>query len=127
MQDRSTRRTSPGRRSGAAILVTAVLSLLLVAVSSGTATSAARSYCESMRAETSATSTWNGRVEVHTGYALSPHELLQTPLAGAQKRYPIVHHRRQERGGHFAAFEQPELFAEDLTTFAAVLRERAVF
>lgn len=41
MQDRSTRRTSPGRRSGAAILVTAVLSLLLVAVSSGTATSAA--------------------------------------------------------------------------------------
>ncbi len=41
MRDRTMRRTSPGRRSGAAILVTAVLSLLLVAVTSGTATSAA--------------------------------------------------------------------------------------
>ncbi len=93
----------------------------------GTATSAARLYCESMRAETSAVSAWNGRVEVPTGYALSPYELLQTPRAWAEKRYDLAHHVRLDRGGHFAAFEQPELFAADLVTYAAVLRDRGVF
>jgi hypothetical protein len=37
-----------------------------------------------------------------------------------------VHHTVQDRGGHFAAFEQPALFAADLAAYGDVLRDMAV-
>ncbi len=86
-----------------------------------TAGSAARLYAESARAGTSATDQWQGRIEVPTGYSASPYELLQTPRAWADKRYAIVHWTEQERGGHFAAFERPAAFVEDLRAFRRVL------
>nr|WP_216638758.1 alpha/beta fold hydrolase [Mycobacterium asiaticum] len=92
----------------------------------GTATSAARLYCESKRAGTAPLDAWTGRVHVPTGYAVYPGELLQTPRAWAAARYNLVHYSVQERGGHFAAFEQPELFAADLITYADLLSERGV-
>jgi epoxide hydrolase len=88
----------------------------------GTAQSAARLYCESARAGTAATDPWSGTVTVPTGHAVYPGELLQTPRAWAERRYPIVHWSEQPRGGHFAAFEQPGLFVDDLRTFLRVLR-----
>jgi microsomal epoxide hydrolase len=93
----------------------------------GTATSAARLYCESARAGTAATDPWTGRVEVPTGHAVYPYELLQTPRVWADRRYRIVHWSEQPRGGHFAAFEQPALFAADLHRFADTLRALGVF
>ncbi|WP_081291103.1 alpha/beta fold hydrolase [Mycobacterium asiaticum] len=93
----------------------------------GTATSAARLYCEARRAGTSALDEWNGRVDVPTGYAVYPGELLQTPRAWAAARYNLVHYSVYDRGGHFAAFEQPGLFAADLARFADVLRDEGVF
>ncbi|OBK09931.1 hydrolase [Mycobacterium asiaticum] len=93
----------------------------------GTATSAARLYCESTRAGTSPLSEWTGRVDVPTGYAVFPGEMLQTPRAWAAARYNLVHYSVQDRGGHFAAFEQPELFADDLAQFADVLTQQGVF
>lgn len=93
----------------------------------GTATSAARLYCESLRAGTSALSDWSGRVDVPTGYAVYPGELLQTPRAWAAARYNLVHYAVHDRGGHFAAFERPALFAADLTAFADVLYEQKIF
>ncbi|WP_081283080.1 alpha/beta fold hydrolase [Mycobacterium asiaticum] len=93
----------------------------------GTATSAARLYCEARRAGTSALDEWTGRVDVPTGYAVYPGELLQTPRAWAAARYNLVHYSVQERGGHFAAFEQPGLFAADLARFADVLKDEGVF
>jgi pimeloyl-ACP methyl ester carboxylesterase len=92
-----------------------------------TATSAARLYCESARAGNGALSKWTGRVEVPTGYAVYPFEILQTPRAWAASRYNLVHYSAQDRGGHFAAFEQPAIFAADLAAFADVLVERQVF
>ena len=66
----------------------------------GTATSAARLYCESARAGTGARSEWTGRVDVPTGYAVYPYELLQTPRAlGEQPRYNLVRCAVQDRGG----------------------------
>ncbi len=88
----------------------------------GTATSAARLYCESARAGTGARNDWTGRVDVPTGYAVYPYELLQTPRAWAAARYNLVHYTVQDRGGHFAAFEQPAAFASDLASFADVLK-----
>lgn len=92
-----------------------------------TATSAARLYCESTRAGTGPLGKWTGRVDVPTGYAVYPYEMLQTPRAWAAHRYNLVHYSVADRGGHFAAFEQPAIFAADLAAFADVLSEQRVF
>lgn len=47
--------------------------------------------------------------------------------AWAAARYNLVHHSVADRGGHFAAFEQPALFAADLAAFADVLLAQRVF
>ncbi|MFO0689835.1 MAG: alpha/beta fold hydrolase [Myxococcota bacterium] len=86
-----------------------------------TAASAARLYAESRLAGTAADQPWSGRVDVPTGYSHQPYELMQTPRAWAEKRYRIVHWKEQERGGHFAAFERPRQFVEDLRAFRRVL------
>ncbi len=93
----------------------------------GTGTSAARLYCESSRTGTGALDAWSGHVDVPTGYAVYPGELLQTPRVWAEKRYNLVHYAIQDRGGHFAAFEQPELFAADVNAYGEVLRDMEVF
>jgi pimeloyl-ACP methyl ester carboxylesterase len=91
----------------------------------GTAGSAARLYAESRRAGTAADQPWSGRVEVPTGYANHPYELMQTPRAWADARYHVVHWVEQERGGHFACFERPEQFVADLRAFRRVLADQA--
>ena len=88
-----------------------------------TAGSAARLYAESTRQGHSADQPWTGRVEVPTGYANHPFELMQTPRAWAEKRYNIVHWVEQARGGHFAAFERPGQFVDDLRSYSRVLNE----
>lgn len=87
-----------------------------------TAGSAARLYAESQRAGNGAAQGWSGKVEVPTGHALYPYELLQTPRAWAEKKYNIVHWSEQPRGGHFAAFERPQLFVDDLRQFKRALQ-----
>ena len=108
-------------RDGMPIRVDRLLDNLMLYWLSRTATSAARLYCESTRAGSSATSAWTGRVTVPTGHAVYPYELLQTPRAWADARYDIVHWSEQPRGGHFAAMEQPALFTADLAAFRAAL------
>ncbi len=90
-----------------------------------TAGSAARLYAESTRQGHAADQPWTGRVDVPTGYANHPYELMQTPRAWGEKRYDIVHWVEQERGGHFAAFERPEQFVQDLRVFRRALTDRA--
>ena len=113
-------------RDGMPVRVDRLIDNLMLYWLTGTATSAARLYCESARAGTGALDNWDGRVEVPTGYAVYPYELLQTPRVWAEKRYNLVHYAQQERGGHFAAFEQPQLFAADLIAFGDVLAEIGV-
>jgi pimeloyl-ACP methyl ester carboxylesterase len=51
-------------------------------------------------------------------YAISvfPDELYQAPRSWAEQAYPdnLIHYNQIDRGGHFAAWEQPELFAQEL-------------
>jgi pimeloyl-ACP methyl ester carboxylesterase len=51
-------------------------------------------------------------------YAISvfPDELYQAPRSWAERAYPdnLIHYNRVARGGHFAAWEQPQLFAEEM-------------
>ncbi|MCU0311777.1 MAG: epoxide hydrolase [Acidimicrobiales bacterium] len=89
-----------------------------------TAGSAARLYAESARAGTSPTDPVGGRVDVATGHTVYPFELLQTPRAWAEKAYDLVYWGEQARGGHFAAFERPGPFVDEVRAFGRVLRER---
>ena len=99
-----------------------LLDNLMVYWVTNTVGSAARLYAESARAGNGAAQAWDGRVEVPTGHTVYPYELLQTPRAWGEKRYDLVYWAEQERGGHFAAFERPTAFVEDIRAFARVLR-----
>ena len=63
-----------------------------------------------------------GRVELPTGVASFPKEIGRTPRSWCEANYNITHWTKMPRGGHFAAFEQPELFVEDVRKFFGTLR-----
>ena len=55
------------------------------------------------------------RVELPTGCSIFPKEIVPTPRSWAEQRYAnIVYWNELTKGGHFAAFEQPELFVQEL-------------
>ncbi len=62
-----------------------------------------------------------GRVEVPVGYAHFPAEPWAAPRDVAERTNNIVHYTKMPRGGHFAATEQPELWAKDVSVFFAGL------
>ena len=62
------------------------------------------------------------RVEVPTGCALFPEELLAWPPRSYVDRiYNVTHWTKMSRGGHFAAMEEPDLLVKDIRTFARSL------
>jgi len=63
-----------------------------------------------------------GKVNIPTGIASYPGEIIRTPRRWAENMYNITHWATMPKGGHFAAFEQPELFVDDLRTFFATVR-----
>jgi hypothetical protein len=74
-----------------------------------TGASSARLYWESL-AKFVAT-----RVELPVGASLFPKEIIAAPRSWADRVFPnIVHWNKLPRGGHFAAFEQPALFVDEL-------------
>ena len=63
------------------------------------------------------------RVEVPTGCALFPKELLAwPPRSYAERIYNIQHWTEMPRGGHFGAMEEPQLLIDDIQEFARVIR-----
>lgn len=62
------------------------------------------------------------RCEVPFGAALYKRELVRPPRAWVEHEYNVVHWFEADRGGHFAAMEQPALFVEDLTQFLRRVR-----
>jgi pimeloyl-ACP methyl ester carboxylesterase len=86
----------------------------------GTITSSARLYWESRHS-----GTWKETpafVDVPTGVARYPREVLRFPRPWVEQQYNVTHWVEMPRGGHFAAMEQPELFVEDLRSFSRALR-----
>jgi pimeloyl-ACP methyl ester carboxylesterase len=63
-----------------------------------------------------------GPVEVPTGVAVFPHDLVQPPRSWVERSYRVTSYTTMPRGGHFAAHEEPALLAEDLTEFFRPLR-----
>lgn len=63
-----------------------------------------------------------GRVEVPTGAAIFPKEIVRPPRAWAEQSYNITHWTEMPAGGHFAAFEEPGLLVDDVRAFFRTVR-----
>ena len=57
------------------------------------------------------------RVEVPSGFALFPGDVVRPARAWLERTANVVRVTEPERGGHFAAFEEPELYAAELREF----------
>jgi pimeloyl-ACP methyl ester carboxylesterase len=52
-----------------------------------------------------------------------PDEIYTAPKSWAEKAYPkLVHYKKMPKGGHFAAWEQPESFVEEMRASFKTLR-----
>jgi pimeloyl-ACP methyl ester carboxylesterase len=62
------------------------------------------------------------RVTVPTAVAVFPGDLARPPRAWAERTYDVRRYTVMPRGGHFAAWEEPDLLADDIAAFFAGLR-----
>jgi len=81
----------------------------------GTGTSAARAYWESGRATALAAGQEPPEVPLPVGFTTFPGEIFQAPRTWVEKEYPTLSYFHEaDRGGHFAAWKEPEVFAEEM-------------
>lgn len=83
-----------------------------------TITSSARLYWENQHADSKTPE----YVEVPTGVARYPKEVVRFPRPWIERSYNVTHWVEMPRGGHFAAMEQPDLFVADLQNFFRTVR-----
>jgi pimeloyl-ACP methyl ester carboxylesterase len=63
-------------------------------------------------------------VSVPVAVSVFPDELYPAPRSWAERAYPnLIHYNRLDKGGHFAAWEQPELLTEELRVGFRALRK----
>lgn len=83
-----------------------------------TAVSSARLYWESKLAFFAPKG-----VPIPTAVSAFPDEIYTAPKSWTEKAYPkLIHYNRLPKGGHFAAWEQPQVFSEELRTSFRSLR-----
>jgi pimeloyl-ACP methyl ester carboxylesterase len=89
----------------------------------GTGASAARSYWENGRAAALAAGKAPPQVSLPVGYTAFPGEIFRAPRSWVERAYPtLAYYHEVDRGGHFAAWEQPELFAVEVRAAFRSLR-----
>jgi pimeloyl-ACP methyl ester carboxylesterase len=91
----------------------------------GTGASAARSYWEDARALAQAGESGQAppEVSIPVGFTTFPGEIWRTPRSWVENSYPNVSYFNEvDRGGHFAAWEEPELFAAEMRAAFSSLR-----
>jgi epoxide hydrolase len=90
----------------------------------GTGASSARLYWESIRAVRELFTRANTDVvAVPTGCSIFPKEIQRPSRRWAEKRFTDIRYWNEpDRGGHFAAFEQPELFVAEVRSFFRLVR-----
>jgi pimeloyl-ACP methyl ester carboxylesterase len=57
------------------------------------------------------------RVEVPSGFSIFPADLVRPPRAWLERTANVVRATEPPRGGHFAPFEQRQLYVEELREF----------
>jgi pimeloyl-ACP methyl ester carboxylesterase len=91
----------------------------------GTGASAARSYWEDgqVRAAALASGQAPPEVSLPVGFTTFPGEIWRTPRSWAEKSYPtLTYFNEVDRGGHFAAWEEPDLFSQEVRAASSSLR-----
>jgi pimeloyl-ACP methyl ester carboxylesterase len=62
-------------------------------------------------------------ITIPVAVSVFPDEIYSAPQSWTEKAYPkLIHYNRLPKGGHFAAWEQPQLFAEEIRTSFSSLR-----
>ena len=85
----------------------------------GTGASSARLYWESFGTAFSGVA--DRQVKIPTGCSIFPKEIVATPCSWAERRYPNIVWNELDKGGHFAAFERPLLFVNELRRCFALM------
>jgi pimeloyl-ACP methyl ester carboxylesterase len=91
----------------------------------GTAASAARWYWELGQAQAKALAGGQAPPEVSlpVGFTTFPGEIFRAPRSWVEQSYPnLAYFNEVDRGGHFAAWEEPQLFSDELRATFASLR-----
>jgi pimeloyl-ACP methyl ester carboxylesterase len=92
---------------------------------SGTGASAARSYWEDGQAQAAALASGQAppAVSIPVGYTTFPGEIFRAPRSWVELSYPsLTYFNEADRGGHFAAWEEPELFSQEMRATFESLR-----
>jgi pimeloyl-ACP methyl ester carboxylesterase len=90
-----------------------------------TGTSAARMYWESQRASAAAAAAGQTPPETSlpVAFTVFPGEIYRAPRSWAERLYPnLSYFNEADKGGHFAAWEEPELFTNELRAAFRSLR-----
>jgi pimeloyl-ACP methyl ester carboxylesterase len=88
-----------------------------------TGASTSRLYWETGRAATASLKNPPPHVKIPVGYTVFPDELFQAPRHWVKHAYHnLVYYNQAEKGGHFAAWEEPEIFARELRSAFKSLR-----
>jgi pimeloyl-ACP methyl ester carboxylesterase len=115
------RRSSTGRR----LTRDHVLDNITLYWLTGTGASAARSYWENGQAAAHAAASGEAPppISLPVGFTTFPGEIWQSPRSWVEAGYPnVIYFNKVDKGGHFAAWEEPELFATEVRAAFESLR-----
>src|SRR4249919_984390 len=88
-----------------------------------TGASAARSYWEEGQENARAAGQAPTPVSIPVGFTTFPGEIWRTPRSWVEKAYPnVIYFNEVDKGGHFAAWEEPDLFATEIRAAFKSLR-----
>ena len=89
----------------------------------GTGVSAAREYWESAQATARAAGQTPPKVSLPVGFTTFPGEIFRAPRSWVEKSYPnLMYFHEADKGGHFAAWEEPQIFSEEMRAAFRELR-----
>ncbi|GAB1285802.1 Epoxide hydrolase 1 [Apodemus speciosus] len=98
-----------------------LLTNIMIYWTTGTIVSSQRYYKENMGQGLMVHRHERMKVFVPTGFSAFPSEILHTPEKWVKSKYPkLISYSYMERGGHFAAFEEPRLLAQDIRKFVSL-------
>jgi pimeloyl-ACP methyl ester carboxylesterase len=91
----------------------------------GTATSASRIYWEETQGIVAALATGQmpPKLSLPVAFTVFPNEIFQAPRSWADKVYPnLIYFHEADKGGHFASWEEPDIFSQELRAAFKTLR-----
>jgi pimeloyl-ACP methyl ester carboxylesterase len=88
-----------------------------------TAISAARLYWDTTQISNGAGFFDVRGIKIPVAVSAFPDEIYAAPRSWAEQAYPkLLHYNKLDKGGHFAAWEQPQVFCEELRVSFSTLR-----